>query len=267
MTEMVTTPTAPHHQVSGRSLPAVGAFAIDLPPPMYAMEDDDDGEWERFPTEEFQPRRPTATTTTTQEALVLQAEVQAAPLPPPPVNQQEQETVNQQDNGKRKRLYWIGGAVCLIVVAVVVIVVAVAGGGSDGPAAAGGGALAPTVAPATNRFGECFERTKQIELSMIGRTEYSQFIRVKLCAQSFLRVFKVNRGQHSGALQPVLTLQSNMTLQCGEDGNLYDQCVVDGGGGGLTLLLHEYIQQGDGGFQFEPIYTAENGKKLKSVHI
>lgn len=238
---------------SERSLPAVGAFAVSSPAPEYAMEDEEDGEWEQLPLDVLHPsRQSTLNTTTTTQPLVLDAEVQV-------VSETELED-DSDDNDKPwwgKRLYWIGAVACLVVVVVVIVVAVAVGGrdGSDDPSSRG--TLAPSPEPTPGLWDSCFTRLKRIQTLMLGRRDYSEFIDVKLCRTTTYEVVEVNRGQGLGSIDPPLTLQSNMRLKCDEDGDLFDECIVGGGrGGGETLLLHEYtVNTG-----FPTIESADNGE-------
>ena len=249
---------------SERSLPAVGAFAIDTPAPEYTMGDEEDGEWEQLPPDVLHPSRQSTlnnTTTTTTQPLILDAQVQVASE----TEFEDDSDDDDDDNDKPwwgKRLYWIGAVACLVLVIVVVIVVALAvgsGDGSDDTAASSGRTLAPTPEPTPGLWDSCFTRIKRIQTLMLGRRDYSEFIDVKLCRKTTYKVVEVNRGQGLGSVDPPLTLQSNMRLKCDENGDLFDACIVGGGaGGGETLLLHEYnVYTG-----FPAIESADNGEFL-----
>ena len=237
---------------SARSHPAVGAFAVDLPAPVYAMEDEeDDGEWERFPAEEFQrqPRPSSAPLTPPPSAPapedVLEAQVAVVEQPG-----KEQEVEEDEGFCGGNRLYMAIGVVCLVVVAVVVVAVVVAGGGGGG----GGDdditdtlspTQSPTGPPKPSIWDECFSSNAKLRNAMLGRRDWSTFVDVEMCPRTTYHVVDINRLAPTSGFDVVMSTQSNMRIKCGPDGDMKDQCVWTGKNGGLVLFQHYFDLFGD----------------------
>lgn len=254
------------HQLSPqRSNPAVGAFAIDVPAPVYAMGDDDNDndEWERFPEEEFQTGRGGTTAAHHHHtSAVLEADIRPATLPTLVSDDNQQE---EQDAAKSRTRWYIGGALCLVVVIVIVVVIVVVAGGGRGGGGGGNGlpetVLAPTPAPTPSLWAECFTSHRRLITLLLGRVNYDEFIDVELCPGTTYQVTEVERTEPAGGIEPVFTVQSNMRLKCGENGNLNDECVVTGRSGGRVLLLHTWAL-----IQAQKVDTAENGTSCFHSH-
>ena len=220
-------------QLSSKSIePVPGAYAMNLPAPIYIMAGEE--EEEPIPRELLQPSPQTqsprpeeASSTVLMGDVVLDAKVEA-------VKQIDKADDKQEDESSycaRNRLCITVIALTAIIAVVVAVVAAVmvAGGSDDdvGPFPTPAPTWAPTMEEnAENTWEECYRTTRSLMNALARRIDYTDFIDVKLCPRVKFRVDVVDEEKSFFGAYPAISAQPNMRIKCGEEGRLDDRCVL-----------------------------------------
>lgn len=84
---------------------------------------------------------------------------------------------------------------------------------------------------------DCFSTTQSLSLALVERTDLqSRSVVAQLCPHTRFQVGTVERDAPYRGVAPPLLTQSNLHVQCGDTGSLYDECIM--ASGRQSLLWH-----------------------------
>lgn len=213
-----------------------GAYAMDLPAPVYAMGDESSSDEEEEEDNE-QVNRDVEMDATVQMAVaavaptVLDAQVAVVP----------EKKKEKAGPCAGKRLWFLIAAVLMVLVVIVVVVAVVVSGGDDDEdddPSVDGPSPSPTASPGSSQPEGCFATPRAIMSRLEGRNNFEEFLELEICAGSSLAVGLVDRFDPAAGTAPPIAVQSNMRLKCGENGRLEDHCTIRAGD---TLLLNSFF--------------------------